>query len=258
MDPGTRPAAFSGEFLKLATQSWGEEGRPPAVLVHGLTGSAETWWRVGPWFAENGWHTVAVDLRGHGASPRMRGGEGLGDLGDDVYETVTELLGSGAGVDVLVGHTLGALTAMRLCEDVPDLTRSLVLEDPPSGGNDPNANAREVEEGASRAREDPRTLAREILSENPSWAERDTISSVASLRDCDAGALARFRRDELRWDLVALAGAIPVPMLLLLGDEDLGSALLASERPSRTRCARARSKNSRPGTTSTATTLRVT
>lgn len=160
----------------------------------------------------------------------MRGGEGLGDLGDDVYETVTELLGSGAGVDVLVDHTLGALTAMRLCEDVPDLTRSLVLEDPPSGGNDPNANAREVEECASRAREDSRTLAREILSENPSWAERDTISSVASLRDCDAGALARFRRDELRGDLVALAGAIPVPMLLLLGDEDLGSALLASER----------------------------
>lgn len=50
----------------------------------------------------------------------MRGGEGLGDLADDVYETVTELLGSGAGVDVLVDHTLGALTAMRLCEDVPD------------------------------------------------------------------------------------------------------------------------------------------
>ena len=83
---------------------------------------------------------------------------------------------------------------MRLCEDVPDLTRSLVLEDPPSGGNDPNANAREVEEGASRAREDPRTLAREILSENPSWAERDTINSVASLRNCDAGALAREQR----------------------------------------------------------------
>jgi pimeloyl-ACP methyl ester carboxylesterase len=229
--------------------------------VHGLTGSAETWWRVGPWFAENGWHAVAVDLRGHGASPRMRGGEGLGDLAEDVYETVTELLGSGAGVDVLVGHSLGALTAMRLCEDVPDLARRLVLEDPPSGGhggNDPNATAREVEEGASRAREDPRTLAREILSENPSWAERDATNSVASLRDCDAGALARFRRDELRWDLVALAGAIPVPTLLLLGDEDLGSALLASERPSRTRCARARSKSSRPGTTSTATTLRVT
>ena len=69
----------------------------------------------------------------------MRGGEGLGDLADDVYETVTELLGSGASVDVLVGHSLGALTAMRLCEDVADLTRRLVLEDPPSGGNDPNA-----------------------------------------------------------------------------------------------------------------------
>jgi len=198
--------------------------------LHGLTGSARTWWRVGPWFAENGWRAVAVDLRGHGASPGMLGDEGLGDLAADVRETVTDLLGSGARVDVLLGHSLGALTAMKLCEDRPNLARRLVLEDPPSGGNDPSETAREVEEGASRAREDPRTLAREMLSENPSWAEEDATNNVAGLRDCDAGALARFRRDGLRWDLVALAGAVPVPVLLLLGDEVLGSALPASER----------------------------
>ncbi len=199
--------------------------------MHGLTGSAETWWRVAPWFAENGWHAVAVDLRGHGASPRMLGDEELGDLAADVYETVTDLLGSGAQVDVLLGHSLGALTAMKLCEVRPNLARRLVLEDPPSG-NDPNETAREVQEGAARAREDPQALAREMLSENSSWAERDATNSVAGLRDCDAGALARFRRHGLRWDLVALAGAIPVPTLFLLGDEDLGSALPVSERAS--------------------------
>jgi pimeloyl-ACP methyl ester carboxylesterase len=60
------------------------------VLVHGVTASARTWWRVGPWFAENGWRVVAVDLRDHGASPRMRGDEGLDDLAWDVHETVFE------------------------------------------------------------------------------------------------------------------------------------------------------------------------
>jgi len=69
-----------------------------------------------------------------------------------------------------------------------------------------------------------------MLSENPSWDDRDATNSVAGLRDCDAGALARFRRDGLRWDLVALGGAVPVPTLLLLGEEDLGSALPAGQR----------------------------
>ena len=160
----------------------------------------------------------------------MPGDEELGDLAADVRETVTELLGSGARVDVLLGHSLGALTAMKLCADRPDLARRLVIEDPPSGGNDPDETAREVEEGAARAHENPRSLAREMLSENPSWAEEDATNSVLSLRECDSGALARFRRDGLRWDLAALAGAVPLPTLLLLGDEERGSALAAGER----------------------------
>lgn len=122
----------------------------------------------------------------------MRGDEELGDLAADVRETVTDLLGSGARLDVLLGHSLGALTAMKLCEDRPNLARRLVLEDPPPGGNDPDETARELEEGASRASEDPRAFAREMLSENPSWAERDATNSVAGLRKCDAGALANL------------------------------------------------------------------
>jgi pimeloyl-ACP methyl ester carboxylesterase len=216
--------------LKLATRSWGEEGRPLAVLVHGLTGSSRSWWRVGPWFAANGWHVLAVDLRGHGASPRMQDVEELGDLAADVRETVTNLSGSDARADVLLGHSLGALTAMKLCGDHPDFARRVVLEDPPSGGSDPDETAREVEQSAARAREDPLALSREMLSKNPSWSEEDAANSVAGLRECDAGALASFRRSGLRWDLVTLAGAVPVPTLLLLGEERLGSALPAGER----------------------------
>lgn len=216
--------------MKLATRSWGEGERPLAVLVHGLTGSSRSWWRVGPWFAANGWHAVAVDLRGHGASPRMQDIEELGDLAADVRETVSGLLEPGAQLDVLLGHSLGALTAMKLCGDHPDFARRLVLEEPPSGGNDPDETAREVEQSAARAREDPLTLSREMLSENPSWAEEDAANSVAGLRDCDAGALASFRRSGLRWDLAALADSLQVPALFVLGDEDRGSGLPGGER----------------------------
>jgi alpha-beta hydrolase superfamily lysophospholipase len=56
------------------------------MLVHGVTASSRTWWRVGPWFASRGWYTVAVDLRGHGDSPRATHGLTLDDLTEDLHD----------------------------------------------------------------------------------------------------------------------------------------------------------------------------
>jgi pimeloyl-ACP methyl ester carboxylesterase len=217
--------------LRLATRSWGEEGRPLAVLVHGVTGLSRTWWRVGPWFAKSGWHAIAVDLRGHGTSPRMSGGERLGDLAGDLYETVAEDLEPGAKIDVLLGHSLGALTALKLCEAHGDLARRLVLEEPPgSESTDFDEIARGVETDAARAREAPEALKREQLQENPSWAEEDSAESVAGMRNCDAGPVAEMLRTSLHYDLSSLAGSVEVPALLVLGSEARGSALPEPER----------------------------
>jgi pimeloyl-ACP methyl ester carboxylesterase len=79
--------------MRLALESWGEEGNPLAVLAHGITASSRTWWRVGSWFADNDWRAVAVDLRGHGKSPCVAHGLGLEDQAGDLHETVAALLG---------------------------------------------------------------------------------------------------------------------------------------------------------------------
>ncbi len=100
--------------MRLATTSWGEEGRPLAVLVHGVSASWRTWWRVGPWLAQRGWQAIAVDLRGHGKSPRATYGLTPDGLTNDLYETVIELLGLEEKIDVLLGHSLGTLTALKL------------------------------------------------------------------------------------------------------------------------------------------------
>ena len=96
-----------------------------------VTASTRTWWRVGPWFAENGWRAVAVDLRGHGASPRMQGDEGLDDLAADLHETVLEEPGT---VDVLLGHSLGALVAMKPVES-PRTGAAAGAEEPPGSSS---------------------------------------------------------------------------------------------------------------------------
>ncbi|WP_166395416.1 alpha/beta fold hydrolase [Rubrobacter marinus] len=202
--------------------------------MHGVTASSATFWRVGPWFAERGWRAVAVDLRGHGESPRMSGGEGLADLAADVHETVAPLLAPGEHIDVLLGHSLGALTALGLCAERPGLVRSLVLEEPPDskgGATGFEGVTREVEEGIARTKEDPGAALRDARAENPSWSDEDVANSVAGGLACDAGPVAALVRGGLRGlDLPAKIGALEMPTLLVLGSPDRGSYMLDPER----------------------------
>ena len=201
--------------------------------MHGVTASSATWWRVGPWFAEQGWRAVALDLRGHGESPGMVGGEGLADLVADVRETVAPLLGPGERIDLLLGHSLGALTALEFGIEHPGLVRRLVLEDPPDSRGGPSGYAgvaREVEEGVARTKEDPDAATRSTRAENPSWTDEDVANDVAGDLACDAGPVAMMVRDGLRPDLPVMIGALETPTLLVLGSEDRGSVMLEPER----------------------------
>jgi len=217
--------------VKLAFECWGREDDPLAVLVHGVTASSRTWWRVGPWLAENGWQAVAVDLRGHGESPRATHGLGLEDLADDLHDTLAALLEPEERVDVLLGHSLGALAALELCREHAGLVGRLVLEEPPGSESiDFDEISRGVEADVARAREAPEDHKQEQLDENPSWSEGDSIANVESLRRCDAEPVAAIVRNGLHYDLNALIGSVEISTLLVLGSGARGSALPEPER----------------------------
>ena len=202
------------EVARLATRWWGSEGpgavhRPLAVLVHGVTSSSRTWWRVGPALAERGYRVLAVDLRGHGSSPRPTAGQSIADLAIDEAETVEAAAGS--PVDLLVGHSLGAL-------------------DPPGASSiDWAAIAAGIEADTSRAASEPDALRRELEAANPGWPAGEAERRVADLADCDGQAVAAAMRPGVPLDLPALLAA-PIPVLLLLGEESLGSTLLGLDR----------------------------
>ena len=201
-----------------------------AVLVHGVTSSSRTWWRVGPALAERGYRVLAVDLRGHGASPRTGGGLSVADLAADVAETV-EAARAPLPVDLLVGHSLGALVALELVGRRPGFARRLVVEDPPGSGSiDWAGLAAGIEADTRRAVTDPNALRRDLEAANPAWPPGEVERRIADLADCGGQAIAAALRPGVRFDLPALLAAAPLPVLLLLAEEALGSNLHGLDR----------------------------
>jgi pimeloyl-ACP methyl ester carboxylesterase len=236
-------------MARLATTRWEPDQAPPegsaplAVLIHGVTSSADTWWRVGPALAERGWSVLAVDLRGHGRSPRGFEGIGLADLAADVAETVRAEAGQPPGappeggrdgeplVGLLVGHSLGALTAMTLLAAEPSFARLVVLEDPPcQEAVDWPAEADRVGRDAHLARTDPDALRAELRAPPDSLSERDAEHKINCLLALDVETLQAVLRSGMVFDVAALARKVTVPALLFLGEPQRGSLLFGEPR----------------------------
>ncbi|HSK98147.1 MAG TPA: alpha/beta fold hydrolase, partial [Euzebyales bacterium] len=55
--------------VALPTLEWGVHGSRRALLLHGLSSAASTWWRIADALAGAGYRVTAPDLRGHGNAP---------------------------------------------------------------------------------------------------------------------------------------------------------------------------------------------
>lgn len=112
--------------VQLAYRVWGEEDAPPAVLLHCLGEDGEDWRGVVGRLA--GTHRVfALDQRGHGHSD-WPGEYGFARWRDDVIGFLQAL---GLERVALIGHSLGALAALLVAAERPDLVDRLILEEVP-------------------------------------------------------------------------------------------------------------------------------
>ena len=82
-----------------------DDGRPPVVLLHGLTFDRGMWAPLVDALGDR--RVVALDLPGHGGSPR-RDSYALREVADVLHEAVTA---AGLGRPVLVGHSIGGVLA---------------------------------------------------------------------------------------------------------------------------------------------------
>jgi pimeloyl-ACP methyl ester carboxylesterase len=118
-----------GESRVVSALRWGS-GEPELVLLHGGAQNAHTWDTVA---LALGRPVLCVDLPGHGHSGwRADGAYSPTNLADDVAAVIAAHAPSAR---VVVGMSLGGLTAMQLAVRHPALVRSLVMIDITPGVN---------------------------------------------------------------------------------------------------------------------------
>ncbi|MCB0963340.1 MAG: alpha/beta fold hydrolase [Acidimicrobiales bacterium] len=89
----------------------------PLVLIHGITLRSDVWAPQLRDLADR-YRVISVDLRGHGESRAGDAGYGIDRLADDLATLLCELDLRGA---VVVGHSMGGMTAMAFCGRHPDV-----------------------------------------------------------------------------------------------------------------------------------------
>jgi len=102
----------------------------PLVLLHGLTATRRYVLQGSRLLQREGFRVVSYDARGHGESGAGEGYE-YADLASDL---VSVLDSRGIEAAVLVGHSMGAATAVRVALEQPDRVRGLVQITPAYAG----------------------------------------------------------------------------------------------------------------------------
>ena len=86
--PPPAEATTDAAGIRFHQLAWGATEAPSLLLLHGVTSSARTWWRIGPALAAAGFRVVAPDLPGHGETRRWLGHHRFRDNAADLVEFV--------------------------------------------------------------------------------------------------------------------------------------------------------------------------
>lgn len=205
-----------GPSIECAEQ--GRRGGPALLLLHGITDTWRSFEPVLPWLPPH-WHVVSMTQRGHGGSSAAAG-YSTRDFAADAAALVATLE---LPPVLVVGHSMGAVNALRLAIDHPAAVRGVVA----AGGF---ASFSDKPEFVDFVRSRISTLGAQVPRELAETFQRDTVAGpvaagllqtmideclrtpAATWRD----AFAALLEDDFGSDLQE----VRVPVLLPWGDAD--------------------------------------
>lgn len=200
--------------------------KPPVVLLHGLMGSGATWTPLARALEDN-FDVVMLDARGHGDSSAPTRGYRYDDLARDVEQVIDMLA---LTRPVLVGHSMGGMTAALVASRGRTPLGGLVLVDPTFLSP---ARERELAE-SDVAAQHRQVLA---LAKSDLVAQARARHPARSLEIIELQADARLRTSMHAFEVLApphpvyrdVVREIGVPTLLVIGDDPVVTREMATE-----------------------------
>ncbi len=120
---GPASSYYVSQRLRLHFVDWGNETKPPLLLVHGGKDHARSWDQVARALRDD-YHVIAPDLRGHGDSAWAQGSTyTLPEYVLDVAQLVEVL---GLAPLSIIGHSMGAAVSLYYAGVYPEKVRKLV------------------------------------------------------------------------------------------------------------------------------------
>ena len=175
---------------------WGDPDGCSLLLIHGVTSSAEVWWRVAPALAATGRRVIAVDQAGHGLTGHWQGHYRFQDNAKDIAAFI-----QAAGMDrpdlQVIGHSWGAVTAAAL-PTAGIRPATLVLLDPPV------LPLERISLEASDPAQQPAMSLEEAIDavrrEYPDWVDGDVMAKANATMQLDFDAARSVLLDNGDWD----------------------------------------------------------
>ncbi|RFC64454.1 alpha/beta hydrolase [Fulvimarina endophytica] len=198
---------------------------PTMLLIPGITSPAITWNFVAERLSET-YDVHVLDVRGRGLSQAGDLDYSLDAMAGDAIAVVSA---AGLGQPIVLGHSMGARTAIRAARKAPDAFCGLVLVDPPVSG----PGRREYPSKWAWYEDSIRLAQTGCSAEDmkafcPTWTEEQRALRAEWLHTCQLDAIDTafrgFHTDDIHADLphlalpmrLVVAGAAPV-----IGEEDV-------------------------------------
>lgn len=200
--------------------------RPPVVLLHGLMGSGACWTHLAR-ALESEFDVVMPDARGHGDSSAPNHGNRYDELASDVVGLIR---GLNLAHPVLLGHSMGGMTAAVVASRGEGVLRGLILVDPTFLSPE---RQREVHD-SDVADQHRRALG---LSKSELVAQARARHPRRSAEIVELQAEARLKTRMSAFDVLKppnpeyrdVVRAIAVPTLLVIGDDPVVTIAMATE-----------------------------
>jgi pimeloyl-ACP methyl ester carboxylesterase len=177
--------------------------KPVIVMVHGITDNGLCWTTL-TWKLQDSYDIYMVDTRGHGLSDPFTPADDGDALIKDIVEFVEAM---GFEKPILMGHSMGAATVMRVGAEHPDLAKAIVMLDPSLGRRGPGPGRpgpRGGERpGRGRGGPPPRGSQGEDASNRLSVSMFGSPETLVAQNNYSFDDLvAKCRRDSPKWDLM--------------------------------------------------------